>query len=101
MRVVLLVLLTLLLGLMVYLKFEMDEARKVSNEVESEYFTEEFIINKTDKTGYYGKSTDGKSIYFKKEKVAANVQIQNGDSVRLYFDKSGRIDGPVKIEKND
>jgi hypothetical protein len=101
MRVLLLFLLTLLLGLMVFLKFEMDEARKVSNEVETDYITEEFIINKSDDSGFYGKSTDGKSIYFKKEKVPAYLKIQSGDSVLVYFDKSGRIDGPVKVEKID
>ncbi|WLR57173.1 hypothetical protein LC048_10100 [Mesobacillus subterraneus] len=101
MRILLLFLLTLLLGLMVFLKFEMDEARKVSNEVETDYFTEEFIINKSDDTGYYGESTDGKSIHFKKEKISNKVNIKSGDSVLLYFDKRGRIDGPVKIEKID
>lgn len=99
MRVLFLFLLTLLLGLMIFLKFEMDDARKVSNEVETEYFTEEYLINKIDDSGYHGASTDGKSIYFKKEKVPANDKIKIGDSVLLYFDKSGRIDGPVKIEK--
>lgn len=101
MRVLFLFLLTLLLGLMIFLKFEMDDARKVSNEVETEYFTEEYMINKIDDSGYHGTSTDGKSIYFNKEKVPADVNINSGDSVLLYFDKSGRIDGPVKIEKID
>ncbi|WP_226674623.1 hypothetical protein [Mesobacillus jeotgali] len=101
MRVLMLFLLTLLLGLMVFLKFEMDEARQVSNEVETHYFTEEYTINKVDSSGYYGESSDGKSIYFKKEKVKAYQNIENGDAVILYFDKSGRIDGPVKIEKID
>jgi hypothetical protein len=101
MRVLLLFLLTLLLGLMVFLKFEMDEARQVSSEVEIQYFTEEYTINKVDNSGYYGESADGKSIYFKKEKVKAFQNIENGDAVILYFDKSGRIDGPVKIEKKD
>jgi hypothetical protein len=101
MRVLLLFLLTLLLGLMVFLKFEMDEARQISNEVKIEYFTEEYTINKVDSSGYYGESADGKSIYFKKEKVTAYQKIKNGDAVILYFDKSGRIDGPVKIKKID
>lgn len=101
MRVLLLLLLTLLLGMMVYLKFEMEEARQVSNELETVYFTQEYTINKVDSSGYYGESGDGKSIYFKKEKVAAYQKIKNGDAVILYFDKSGRIDGPVKIEKID
>ncbi|MBS8264047.1 hypothetical protein DYI25_06320 [Mesobacillus boroniphilus] len=101
MRMLFLFLLTLLLGLMIFLKFEMNEARKVSDEVETVYFTEEYTINKTDESGYYGESTDGKSIYFKKEKVPANENIKSGDSVLVYFDKSGRIDGPVKIEKID
>ncbi|MCM3575172.1 MULTISPECIES: hypothetical protein [Mesobacillus] len=101
MRVLLLFLLTLLLGLMVFLKFEMDVARQVSNEVETEYFTEEYTINKVDSSGYYGESADGRSIYFKKEKVESSQKIKNGDDVILYFDKSGRIDGPVKIEKTE
>jgi hypothetical protein len=101
MRILLLFLLTLLLGLMVFLKFEMDEAQKVSNEVETDYVTEKFIINKSDDSGFYGESTDGTSIYFKKEKLPAFVKIQSGDSVLVYYHKSGRIDGPVKIEKID
>lgn len=101
MRLLFLCLLTLLLGLMIYLKFEMEEARKVSSEVETEYFTEEYTIDKSDDSGYFGKSTNGKSIYFKKEKVSADEKIRAGDTVTLYFDKSGRIDGPVKIEKVD
>lgn len=101
MRVLLLFLLTLLLGLMVFLKFEMDEARQVSSEVETQYFTEEYTINEVDNSGYYGESLDGKSIYFKKEKVKTYQKIESGDTVILYFDKSGRIDGPVKIEKID
>ncbi|MBT2661048.1 hypothetical protein [Bacillus sp. ISL-45] len=101
MRVLLLFLLTILLGLMVFLKFEMDEAQQISNEVETQYFTEEYTINKVDSSGYYGESTDDKRIYFKKEKLTAYQIIKNGDAVIVYFDKSGRIDGPVKIKKLD
>ena len=101
MRVLFLFLLTLLLGLMIYLKVEMDEAKRASNETETQYFTEEYTISKRDGSGYYGASSDGKSIYFKKEKVPAQEKIQSGDSVLVYFDKSGRIDGPVRIEKID
>jgi hypothetical protein len=101
MRVLLLILLTLFLGVMVYLNFELYEANKVSNEIETKYFTEEYTINKADESGFYGESTDGKSIFFKKEKVSASQSIKKGDTVLLYFDKSRRIDGPIKIEKID
>lgn len=101
MRVLFLFLLTMLLGLMIYLKVEMDEAKRASNEAETEYITEEYTISKSDDSGYYGASSDGKSIYFKKEKVPSQEKIQSGDSVIVYFDKSGRIDGPVKIVKID
>jgi hypothetical protein len=98
MRALLLFLLTLVLGLMIFLKIEMDEARKISNEVKTEYITEEYKIIKVDSYGYFGES-DGKSVYFKRDKVTADGKIQARDKVKLYFDKSGRIDGPVKIEK--
>ncbi|WP_226641717.1 hypothetical protein [Mesobacillus subterraneus] len=101
MRVVFLFLLTMLLGLMIYLKVEMDEAKRASNETEAEYIFEKYTISERDDSGYYGASRDGKSIYFKKEKVPDHEKIENGDSVLVYFDKSGRIDGPVKIEKID
>jgi hypothetical protein len=101
MRVLFLFLLTMLLGLMIYLKVEMDEAKKASNETETEYIAEEYTISESDDSGYYGASKDGKSIYFKKEKVPDSENIESGDSVLVYFDKSGRIDGPVKIEKTD
>ncbi|MBT2679452.1 hypothetical protein J7E38_10600 [Bacillus sp. ISL-35] len=100
MRGLVLFLLTLLLGLMVFLNIEMDQARKSSNEVKYEYFTEEYTINKVDSSGYYGEG-NGKTIYFKKEKVQPGETIGNGDKVIVYFDKSGRIDGPVRIEKTE
>ncbi|WP_079508978.1 hypothetical protein [Mesobacillus jeotgali] len=98
MRAFFLFLLTLVLGLMIFLKMEMDEARKISNEVQTEYIKEEYKIIKVDSSGYYGES-DGKSVYFKKDRVTEDGEIHIGDKVMLYFDKSGRIDGPVKIEK--
>jgi hypothetical protein len=101
MRVLFLFLLTMLLGLMIYLKIEMNEAKRASNETETEYISEEYTISGSDDSGYYGASKDGKSIYFKKEKVTDREKIESGDSVLVFFDKSGRIDGPVKIEKND
>lgn len=101
MRAFVLFLLTLTLGLMIFLKIEMDEAKKMSNEVKAEFFTEDVTISKVDSSGYFGESNNGKSIYFKKEKVSADEKIRAGDTVTLYFDKSGRIDGPVKIEKID
>ncbi|WHX38489.1 hypothetical protein QNH36_12285 [Mesobacillus sp. AQ2] len=98
MRALVLFLLTLFLGLMIFLKIEMSDARKSSNEVKYDYFTEEYKISKVDSSGYFGEG-NGKTIYFKKEKVQTGVNIETGDKVTVYFDKSGRIDGPVKIEK--
>lgn len=99
MRAFVLFLLTMVLGLMLFLKWEMEESRKVSNEDTPEYFTEKYFITRVDSTGYFGKSNDGKNIYFKKEKVRSSEGIESGVTVLLYFDKSGRIDGPVKIER--
>ena len=101
MRAVVLFLLTLVLGLMIFLKIEFDEARKNSNEVKPDFYTEEFKISKVDSSGYFGESHNNKKVYFKKEKVQSNEKIVTGDTVVLYFDKSGRIDGPVKIEKKE
>lgn len=101
MKVFVLFLLSLLLGMMIYLKFEMDEARKVSNEIEVEYLTEEYTIKKVGESGYFGENEEGKSIYFKSEKVVTHSSLQIGNKVIVYFDKSGRIDGPVKIEKKE
>lgn len=101
MRVFVLFLLTLLLGMMIYLKLEMDEARDASNQVKAEFFTEEFIITKIDDSGYHGVSHNGKSIYFKKEKLESGARVKIDDTVILYFEKSERVDGLVKVEKKN
>jgi hypothetical protein len=101
MRVFVLFLLTLILGMMIYLKLEMDEARDASNQVKAEFFTEEFIITQIDESGYHGVSHNGKSIYFKKEKLESGARVNLDDTVVLYFDKSERVDGLVKVEKKN
>ncbi|RSD25581.1 hypothetical protein [Mesobacillus subterraneus] len=101
MRVFVLILLTLFLGLMMYLNFEMKEAKKAASETQPQYIQEEYTIIQADDAGYYGKSDSGKTIYFKKEKLSGSQNVQDGDTVVVYFDKSGRIDGPVDIVKKD
>ncbi|CAM3797386.1 hypothetical protein [Mesobacillus thioparans] len=98
MRILVLFLLTLVLGLMIFLNIQMDQAKKSSNEMKSDYVTEEYTINKVDASGNFGEG-NGKSIYFKKDKLHPEEYVQPGDKVTVYFDRSGRIDGPVKIEK--
>ncbi len=100
MRILVLLLLTLVLGLMIFLNIQMDQARNSSNEVKSNYVTEEYTIRKIDASGYFGEGS-GKSIYFKKDKLHPEEYVHPGDKVTVYFDRSGRIDGPVKIEKNE
>lgn len=101
MRVFVLFLLSLILGMMIYLKLELDEARDVSNQVKAEFFTEEFIITQIDDSGYYGVSHNGKNIYFKKEKLESAASFNIDDTVILYFEKSERIDGLVKVKKKN
>jgi hypothetical protein len=101
MRVFVLFLLTLLLGMMIYLKLEMDEARNASNKVKAEFFTEEFTITQIDDSGYQGVSHNGKRIYFKKEKLESGEKVHIDDTVILYFEKSERVDGLVKVEKKN
>jgi lipopolysaccharide export system protein LptC len=98
MRVIILILLTLFLGLLVFLKVEMNEAKQASNVVEKEYFTQEYIITKIDDAGYYGKAENDERIFFKKEHVPAGSVLKVNDPVVIYFEKDERIDGVVKVE---
>jgi hypothetical protein len=101
MRVFVLFLLTLILGMMIYLKLEMDEARNATSQVKAEFFTEEFTITQIEDSGYHGVSRNGKSIYFKKEKLESGEKVHKDDTVILYFEKSERVDGLVKVEKKN
>ena len=98
MRAFILILLTVFLGILVFLKVEMNEAKQASDVVEKEYFTQEYIITKIDDDGYYGKSEDDKGIFFKKELVPTEIKLEVHDPVLIYFEKSERIDGVVKVE---
>lgn len=99
MRVFILILLTLFLGLLVFLKLELNDANEASNEAKKEYFTQEYIITDSNNSGYYGKDANGKSIYFKKEYLPAGLKLQVEDTVIVYFEKGERIDGLLKVEK--
>lgn len=99
MRVFILILLTTLLGLLIFLKLEYNEAARTANEVKQEYFTQEYTIIDIDENGYYGKDMEGKSIFFKKELISAHQKLQMDDLVIVYFEKHQRRDGIVKVEK--
>lgn len=99
MRVFILILLTALLGLLIFLKLEFNEAAKTANDVKQEYFTQEYTIIDIDENGYYGKDIDGKSIFFKKELISEHRKLKMDDIVIVYFEKNQRRDGIVKVEK--
>lgn len=99
MRVFILILLTLFLALLVFLKLELNDANKASNEIKQEYFTQEYIIKDIDDSGYYGQAENGKNIYFKKEYISPGLTLQIEDIVIVYYEKGKRIDGLIKVEK--
>lgn len=101
MKAFILLLLTLFLGLLIFLKFEYNAATKTAINVEKEYFTQEYTIIKIDESGYYGKNEDGKSIYFKKEHLPDGQNLQVDETVLVYFNKHERRDGLVKVEKKE
>lgn len=99
MKRLILFLLTLFLGLLIFLKLEMNEATKASNTVTNEYTAQEYKITDIDDSGYYGKDDGGKTIYFKKEHLPSGQKLKLEDTVVIYFVKDERKDGLVKVEK--
>jgi hypothetical protein len=99
MKALILFLLTLFLGLLIFLKLEMNDATKAANKVKQEYITQEYEITEIKKDGYYGKNETGKTIFFKKEHLPADEQLKTEDTVLIFFEKSERKDGVVKVEK--
>jgi hypothetical protein len=99
MRVLFLILLSLLLGLLVFLKLEYHKTTKTANESKQEFITQEYMIIDIDEDGYYGKGDDGKSIYFRKQQMTSTNNLQVNDIVIVYFEKDERRDGIVKVEK--
>jgi hypothetical protein len=101
MKAFVLILLTLFLCFLLYLKFEMAETQKASTHAVKNFFTQEYIITDIEDNGYYGKDQTGKSIFFKKEHLPAGTILEIEDAVVIYFEKGERIDGIVKVEKKD
>ncbi|MEH7884981.1 hypothetical protein V7654_11750 [Bacillus sp. JJ1609] len=99
MKVFILFLLTLFLGLLIFLKLEMNEATEAANTVTNEYSTQEYMITDIDDSGYYGKDENGKTIYFKKDYLPSGQKLELEDTVVIYFVKDERKDGLVKVEK--
>ena len=99
MKALILFLLTLFLGLMIFLRLEMNDATKAVNMVKEEYITQEYKITEINNVGYYGKDETGKTIFFKKELLPADEKLKTEDTVIIYFDKGERKDGVVKVEK--
>ncbi|MCM3584317.1 hypothetical protein M3182_00995 [Mesobacillus maritimus] len=98
MKVFILSLLTILLGVLIYINISLNQAKTVSNQVDKEYITHSYTITKIDRTGYYGKADDGQSIYIKKENVNIEEPIEENDRILVYFEKELRKDGLVKVE---
>jgi hypothetical protein len=98
MKLLILSLLSVLLGILIYLNFTFNSAKSVSN-AEKDYLTQEYTIIKVDKTGYFGESENGMRIYIKKENVKLPERLQEHDSIVVYFEKESRKDGLVKVEK--
>lgn len=99
MRLVVLSILTVLLGVLIYVKFSYPQSTEVFNNQQKEYSTHEYVITKIDQDGYYGKSEDGKKIYFTKEKVDSGQKLKVKDTIIVYFEKGERVDGLVKVEE--
>ncbi|MBT2755208.1 hypothetical protein [Mesobacillus foraminis] len=99
MRLVVLSILTVLLGVLIYINFSSPNSKEVFNDQEKEYSTREYVITRIDEDGYYGKSEDGQKIYFKKEKVESGQNLKVNDPIIVYFEKDGRVDGLVKVEE--
>jgi hypothetical protein len=99
MKVFILCLLTLFLGLLIFLKLEMNEATKASKTVSNDYTIQEYMITDIDDSGYYGKDDSGKTIYFKKDHLPSGQKLKLEDIVVIYFVKDERKDGLVKVEK--
>ena len=97
MKVFVLLSLTMLLAALLYLDFKLTSVNQVSDVVQKDYLEHEYIITKKDETGYYGKSTDGLRIYFKKEKVTPGHELKVDDHIIVYFEED-RKDGLVKVE---
>jgi len=99
MKAFILFLLTLFLGLLIFLKLEMNDATRAANTIKKEYTTQEYMITDIDDSGYYGKDENGKTIFFKKEHLPAGQKLKLDDTVVIYFEKDERKDGLVKVEK--
>jgi hypothetical protein len=98
MRLLILSLLSVLLGILIYLNFTFNTAKSVSN-VEKDYLTQEYIITKVDESGYFGESDDGRRIYIKKENANLPESLKENDNIVVYFEKESRKDGLIKVEK--
>lgn len=99
MKAFILFLLTLFLGLLIFLKLEMNEATRAANTIKKEYTTQDYMITEIVDSGYYGKDEDGKTIFFKREHLPAGQKLELDDTVVIYFEKDVRKDGLVKVEK--
>ncbi|MBM4761901.1 hypothetical protein [Bacillus sp. B15-48] len=99
MKVFILSLLTILLGVLIYLNFSFNSSKPVSTELEKEYITYCYTITEIDETGYYGKADNGQRIHIKKENVNIDEDLQMNDRIIVYFEKESRKDGLVKVEK--
>ncbi|WP_423410607.1 hypothetical protein AABM38_12060 [Heyndrickxia sp. MSNUG] len=99
MKAFILFLLTLFLGLLIFLKLEMNEATRADNTIKNEYTTQDYMITEIVDSGYYGKDEDGKTIFFKREHLPAGQKLELDDTVVIYFEKDVRKDGLIKVEK--
>mgnify|MGYP005828127471 CR=1 FL=1 len=98
MKVFILSLLTILLGVLIYLYVTLNTAKTVSTQLEKEYVTYKYTITKVDESGYHGEADHGQSIYIKKENVNVREPLEENDRIIVYFEKEERKDGLVKIE---
>lgn len=103
MRVFILVTLSLFLGILLFLKGELEEAKQASNEIQVHYFTQEYVITKMTEDRCYGKAADDKEIFFKKELVQlpSGSKLKVDDRVIVYFENGKRTDGVLKVEKEN
>jgi small nuclear ribonucleoprotein (snRNP)-like protein len=99
MKVLILSLLTILLGVLIYLNITLNHTRTVTNQIEREYITHSYTIIEIDDSGYYGEGESGQRIYIRKENVNVEDTLKENDRIIVYFDKESRKDGLAKVEK--
>lgn len=89
-------------GLMGYLAVEMNKAEKANNSSTMEFVTFEYEVSRVDPYGLYGNSTsDNTGIYIRHDKLQPNQEINEGDVIKVYFNRDDLQEGIEHVEVLD